>query len=285
MTTECYFGKCPHHSNNSGNPHDEGPFCDQPKCLATPAQNAVWAEERKNQLSMLTMTPNAPVDFDAWMANPYTAVLFKSIAEDYVPKHDNPQQAGLKAALDSEAVYRQLSEDAKPFAERTVKLVKALRTIAEWELPEVVGPNGGPSTFNLEYGSNGARDYMRIIAQKAINWTPSTDASPTPKWAIRPDGDANFYTIMDAENHWLMRVQHNGESMPLAQIVNVQKMIDLLQDKPPLITVSVEEQAQSLIDNATASGLCVGISRKPLKPLAMGHAEYVVETYPVRGKN
>lgn len=35
-----------------------------------------------------------PGDYDTWMKNPYTLVLNKSIAEDYVPRHVQECQAG-----------------------------------------------------------------------------------------------------------------------------------------------------------------------------------------------
>ena len=43
----------------------------------------------------------------------------------------------------------------------------------------------------------------------------------------------------------------------------------------------VETEAAKLIEFATRQGLVVTISRRPLQPLAMGNAEYVVETWPV----
>lgn len=33
MTIECYMSKCKHHSCNSGDPHDEGPFCYEQSCI------------------------------------------------------------------------------------------------------------------------------------------------------------------------------------------------------------------------------------------------------------
>lgn len=47
MTCECYYGKCPHHSNNHG---DEGPFCHEPKCLATVAQTIDYQLDRAASL-------------------------------------------------------------------------------------------------------------------------------------------------------------------------------------------------------------------------------------------
>lgn len=32
MTTECHLVACKYHDCNSGNPHDEGPFCQEPEC-------------------------------------------------------------------------------------------------------------------------------------------------------------------------------------------------------------------------------------------------------------
>ena len=42
----------------------------------------------RDHLIRMGWTP--PADFDAWQQNPYTKVLMKSIAEDYVPKHVRP---------------------------------------------------------------------------------------------------------------------------------------------------------------------------------------------------
>ena len=45
---------------------------------------------------------------------------------------------------------------------------------------------------------------------------------------------------------------------------------------------SVHEMAQQLVQHAQRAGLVVTIERRSLKPLAMGHQEYVIETRPVR---
>lgn len=47
--------------------------------------------------------------------------------------------------------------------------------------------------------------------------------------------------------------------------------------------VDVDQAAQALIAVADTARLRVSVTRRPLQPLAMGHAEYVVETWPVRG--
>ena len=51
------------------------------------------------------------------------------------------------------------------------RLLTALRTVADWDLPETgeTWPSGGPVSFEAQYGSNGARDYMRAVARKAID--------------------------------------------------------------------------------------------------------------------
>ena len=53
MTTECYFNKCGHHSNNHGEPRG-GPFCDEPTCLANPVQLAEWSLQRRIDLEHTT---------------------------------------------------------------------------------------------------------------------------------------------------------------------------------------------------------------------------------------
>ncbi|MDB5885838.1 MAG: hypothetical protein JWR74_2009, partial [Polaromonas sp.] len=47
-------------------------------------------------------------------------------------------------------------------------LREALGKISRWELPEAVGRDGQPCSYTLEYGSNGARAYIRAIADAAI---------------------------------------------------------------------------------------------------------------------
>ena len=51
------------------------------------------------------------------------------------------------------------------------RLLTALGTVADWDLPETgeTWPSGGPVSFEAQYGSNGARDYMRAVARKAID--------------------------------------------------------------------------------------------------------------------
>ena len=45
---------------------------------------------------------------------------------------------------------------------------------------------------------------------------------------------------------------------------------------------SVHDMAEQLVQHAQRAGLIVTIERRPLKPLAMGHEEYVIETRPAR---
>ena len=51
------------------------------------------------------------------------------------------------------------------------RLLTALGTVADRDLPETgeTWPSGGPVSFEAQYGSNGARDYMRAVARKAID--------------------------------------------------------------------------------------------------------------------
>ena len=49
-------------------------------------------------------------------------------------------------------------------------LVEALKKIALWELPATgkFWPTGGAVSYEAEYGSNGARDYIRQVAFQAL---------------------------------------------------------------------------------------------------------------------
>ena len=66
---------------------------------------------RADYAAMLDATPQpAPVqqkpeDFDTWAKNPYTLVLQKSIAEDYVPRHDAPVERKPLTVSDAEKAF------------------------------------------------------------------------------------------------------------------------------------------------------------------------------------
>lgn len=51
MSTECYFSTCQHHSAHYD---DSGPFCDEPKCLATAEQLVEFGLHRQEQLRRLS---------------------------------------------------------------------------------------------------------------------------------------------------------------------------------------------------------------------------------------
>lgn len=48
---------------------------------------------------------------------------------------------------------------------------------------------------------------------------------------------------------------------------------------------AIKLQAAELIERAVSLGIVVTIERRALKPLAMGHAEYRIETRPARAKS
>lgn len=53
----------------------------------------------------------------------------------------------------------------------TARLRLALSKIARWygEFPKVVDPEGKKCSYAAAYGSNGERDYMRMVAQDALS--------------------------------------------------------------------------------------------------------------------
>lgn len=48
MTAECYYKQCPFHSIHTI--PDDGPFCYEPKCLATEQKMVEWQKERNEEL-------------------------------------------------------------------------------------------------------------------------------------------------------------------------------------------------------------------------------------------
>lgn len=65
MTTECYYSACPHHSIHDE--PDEGPFCFEPECKATPDQQAEY--ETKLRLERLKRKGYTEEDLEA--SSPY----------------------------------------------------------------------------------------------------------------------------------------------------------------------------------------------------------------------
>jgi hypothetical protein len=51
MTIECYFSSCGRHSCHYD--PDNGPFCDEPKCVATSDEIAFFEIERRNFLERI----------------------------------------------------------------------------------------------------------------------------------------------------------------------------------------------------------------------------------------
>ena len=59
-------------------------------------------------------------------------------------------------------------------AKRIRKLENALMDIMDWKLP-VTGefwPSGNPVSYEAYHGSQGAKDYIREIARRALELTP-----------------------------------------------------------------------------------------------------------------
>lgn len=58
--------------------------------------------------------------------------------------------------------------DVKMLTAANARMREALDIVAGWTLPLAVGRDGKASIYETEYGSNGARDYMRQIARAAL---------------------------------------------------------------------------------------------------------------------
>ena len=67
MTTECYYSACPHHSIHDG--RDDGPFCFEYVCKATPAQQA----EYETALKLERLKRKGYTEEDLEASNPYNA--------------------------------------------------------------------------------------------------------------------------------------------------------------------------------------------------------------------
>ncbi len=54
MSIECYFSSCPHHSIHYG---DEGPYCDELKCIAPKDKLEQYGRERLQLLAKMSSSP------------------------------------------------------------------------------------------------------------------------------------------------------------------------------------------------------------------------------------
>lgn len=66
---------------------------------------------------------------------------------------------------------QQVDIELRKKAQREVeRMTAALTTIAKWfgEFPSVKQSDGSETTWGVEYGSNGERDFMRNIARAAL---------------------------------------------------------------------------------------------------------------------
>lgn len=67
---------------------------------------------------------------------------------------------------------KQIRLMSKPVQEINRELLEALNKIANWELPATGKfwdkEETQPTSYETEYGSNGARDYMKSLAKAAI---------------------------------------------------------------------------------------------------------------------
>ena len=72
--------------------HEEAKALRDSTCMNDPLA-LIYATERAvlARQAALAQKEAQPIDFDTWSAHPYTKVLEKSIAEDYVPKEAQPE--------------------------------------------------------------------------------------------------------------------------------------------------------------------------------------------------
>lgn len=78
-------------------------------------------------------------------------------------------------AMAEEEINDLINEEKRELTEQVKVMSTALKTIADWNLPETGEFWDEAKTrkisYEHNYGSNGARDYMRTIAQQALETT------------------------------------------------------------------------------------------------------------------
>lgn len=82
----------------------------------------------------------------------------------------------------------------------------------------------------------------------------STAHTPEP-WSIRPSGNANEITILDATGHWLMHFLHNGEPHAETQKANARRIVACVNElagveNPTGYVHRLEQQRDELLAEA-----------------------------------
>lgn len=72
---------------------------------------------------------------------------------------------------------------------------EALERIARWELPEAFDRQGNPSSYTVQYGSNGAQDYMQGVARAGLasHTAPAEPSQHESTWCVYIAGMIGTY--------------------------------------------------------------------------------------------
>lgn len=90
------------------------------------------------------------------------------------------------AVYECNAFYQAGYHAATAVSEARIRALEAALTeIVAWDsFPRVKDRDGGTSPYGVAYGSNGERDYMRNIAQRALEMGRETDQHQTDRAAV-----------------------------------------------------------------------------------------------------
>ena len=101
----------------------------------------------------------------------YTNDMMCDYARDYARANVAAKDAEIEALRAEVERLAQAERDREAAEAECARLLTALGTVADWNLPETgeTWPSGYPISFEAQYGSNGVRDYMRAVARKAID--------------------------------------------------------------------------------------------------------------------
>lgn len=141
---------------------------------------------------------------------------------------------------------------------------------------------GISTQYYLETGNVRDLNVMRIRAQ--LQWDALLAVAQgqpiDPRWA-GIDFDKVNAELRDYRDQITLLRSYIDQMQPVQ--ANAQGYVDGSTPIPD--AALVHQVAQSLINLADQAGQVVTIERTPRKPLAMGHADYLVSVRPARGKS
>lgn len=160
-----------------------------------------------------------------------------------------------------------------------------LRKIAKWhgEFPAVNDRNGNPSSFGLEHGSNGERDYMRNRAEEALQLLDEVEASNECFAAIETLKNLNYSYI--GGNLWQLTEEEkpNIEEIVFSTPFMVSHIKEIFNGWVGDELRNHLNRGESTSDTKRAANIALLAFLNIIKDAEINHGGKLIDNAPVKG--